>query len=93
MERSELNLEKEKTRLLDQLKTKDSFLLEDWLYPTCGVKMMEIKTEKGTARGMGTEVKTVYKNTIIGTIVGEESLILFVKENGEGTVLLESLLA
>ena len=92
MERCELNLEKEKIRLLDQLKRKDSLLLEDWLFPTCGVKMMEVKTEKGGARRIGTEVKEVYKDTIIGTIVGEESLILFVKENDEGMVLLENLL-
>ena len=54
--------------------------------------MMEIKTEKGGARRIGTEVKKVYKDTIIGTIVGGESLILFVKENDEGMVLLENLL-
>ena len=70
----------------------DSSLLDDWLYPTCGVKMMEIKTEKGGARSIGTEAKKVYKDTIVGTIAGGESIILFVKENDEGMALLENLL-
>ncbi|MBM4763553.1 hypothetical protein [Bacillus sp. B15-48] len=91
MEFYETNIQKEKRQLLDQIERKDCSLVEDWLYPTCGVKMVEIKMEKGGARRIGNQFKKVYKDAIIGTIGGEKSLILFVKENSEGMVLLEKL--
>jgi arginine repressor len=91
LESYETNKQKEKSQLLDQIERKDCSLIEDWLYPTCGVKMIEIKMEKGRARRIGNEFKRVYRDTIIGTICGERNLILFVKENSEGMVLLEKL--
>jgi arginine repressor len=91
LESYETTIQKEKSQLLSQIESKECSLIEDWLYPTCGVKMVEIIMEKGRARRIGNEFKRVYRDAIIGTICGEKNLILFVKENSEGMVLLEKL--